>query len=204
MKKAVFIFTIIFLSFFIFFFYSAIFSTALACNPGEVSNCGGDYCDRCKDDGNGTDRIYAPGNDRSRNQTEGGQNTAGTGCDSSCGNCNPGLSCQSRGGRDVCWGSSCEPAAPPPAAPPPAAPPPAAPPVAPPAAPPVAPIVAPACPKKAQGDANCDGTVNLLDYFYYVTVASGGRVPSSVNPDFNGNGTVNAEDRVIIIRTLKP
>ena len=60
------------------------------------------------------------------------------------------------------------------------------------------------CPKKAQGDANCDGTVNLLDYFYYVTVASGGRVPSSVNPDFNGNGTVNAEDRAIIIRTLRP
>ena len=60
------------------------------------------------------------------------------------------------------------------------------------------------CPKKAQGDANCDGTVNLLDYFYYVTAASGGRVPSSVNLDFNGNGTVNAEDRVIIIRTLKP
>lgn len=201
MKKAVFIFTIIFLSFFIFFFYSAIFSTVLACTPGNVDNCSGNYCDRCKDDGSGTDRIYAPGNDRSQNQTEGGQNTAGTGCDSSCGNCNPGLSCQERGGRNVCWGSSCEPAAPPPANPPPAAPPAAPPPVAPPVVPP---IVPPACPKKAQGDANCDGQTDSTDYFYYVAAVNGGQVPANVNPDFNGDGEVGLADRNIITKSLNP
>ncbi len=102
--------------------------------------------------------------------------------------------CCCSNGCNACFPNTCNP--PPPAAPPPV--------VVPPTATPIPTATPVPCPKKAQGDANCDGTVNLLDYFYYVTVASGGRVPSTVNPDFNGNGTVNAEDRVIIIRTLKP
>ena len=59
------------------------------------------------------------------------------------------------------------------------------------------------CPKKVQGDANCNGVINLMDYFYYVAAVNGGKIPLTVNPDFNGDGKVNASDRVIIIKSLK-
>ena len=60
----------------------------------------------------------------------------------------------------------------------------------------------PGCANKSRGDANCDGTVNLLDYFYYVQKVSGGSVPTSVNADFNVSGAVDGVDRGIIIHTL--
>jgi hypothetical protein len=41
-----------------------------------------------------------------------------------------------------------------------------------------------------------------MDYFYYVGAVNGGRIPPSVNPDFNGDGEVGTSDRVIIIRSL--
>ena len=59
------------------------------------------------------------------------------------------------------------------------------------------------CPKKAQGDADCDGGINLMDYFYYVTAVNGGKIPTTVNPDFNSDGKINASDRAIIIKSLK-
>ncbi len=58
------------------------------------------------------------------------------------------------------------------------------------------------CPKKAQGDANCDDQVDSTDYFYYVAAVNGGQVPANVNPDFNGDGEVGLSDRTIIINSL--
>lgn len=58
--------------------------------------------------------------------------------------------------------------------------------------------------KRTKGDADGDGTVTFKDYFYYVTAKLGFKIPATVNPDFNGDDAVNAEDGVIIIKSLKP
>ena len=58
------------------------------------------------------------------------------------------------------------------------------------------------CPKKSQGDANCDGQVDSIDYFYYVAAVNGGQIPTNVNPDFNGDGEVGLSDRTIITKSL--
>ncbi|QQG44314.1 MAG: beta-galactosidase [Candidatus Roizmanbacteria bacterium] len=50
-----------------------------------------------------------------------------------------------------------------------------------------------------QGDADGNGVVNSVDYFYYVASVNGGHVPSSVNLDFNEDGEVGLFDRAIII-----
>lgn len=55
----------------------------------------------------------------------------------------------------------------------------------------------------SKGDANGNGKINFVDYFYYVQVKSGGKVPQSVNIDFDGNGIVDSKDRNIIIKSLK-
>jgi hypothetical protein len=52
------------------------------------------------------------------------------------------------------------------------------------------------------GDANGDGLVNFLDYFYYVSSRFGGGVPSNVKVDFNKDGVVNNKDRQILIPIL--
>jgi len=57
-------------------------------------------------------------------------------------------------------------------------------------------------PERTKGDANGDDKVTLMDYFYYVSAKFGGKIPSSINPDFNGDGAINAEDRAIIIKSL--
>jgi len=58
--------------------------------------------------------------------------------------------------------------------------------------------------KRVRGDANADGTVNLLDYFYYAAVRYGAKVPPTVNVDFNGDGIVDSSnDRSIIINSVK-
>jgi len=59
-------------------------------------------------------------------------------------------------------------------------------------------------PKRTKGDANGDGVINMLDYFYYVAAASGGKIPLAVNPDFNGDGVVNVSDIAIILKSLNP
>jgi hypothetical protein len=55
---------------------------------------------------------------------------------------------------------------------------------------------------KTKGDANGDNKINYLDYFYYVSAVSGGKISPSVNPDFNGDGVINTLDRQIIVKTL--
>jgi len=60
------------------------------------------------------------------------------------------------------------------------------------------------CPKKIQGDANCDGQVDSTDYFYYVAAVNGGQIPANVSPDFNGDGEVGTADRTIITKSLNP
>lgn len=57
---------------------------------------------------------------------------------------------------------------------------------------------------KTAGDANGDGNVNMLDYFYYVQAIYGGKVPPSVNLDFNGDGFITSVDHDILIKALKP
>ena len=65
-------------------------------------------------------------------------------------------------------------------------------------------LIPSSCPKKAQGDANCDGQVDSTDYFYYVAAVNGGQIPANVSPDFNGDGEVGLTDRTIIIESLNP
>ena len=57
-------------------------------------------------------------------------------------------------------------------------------------------------PKRTKGDSDGDGAVNNLDYFYYVAAVNGGKIPQTVNPNFNGDGEIGAMDREIIVRTL--
>lgn len=62
---------------------------------------------------------------------------------------------------------------------------------------------------RTKGDSTGDGKVDDLDYFYYVQAVSGGTLPIdsskslNLNPDFNGNGSVGTEDRIIIIHALQ-
>lgn len=57
---------------------------------------------------------------------------------------------------------------------------------------------------RTKGDSDGDGLINLKDYFYYVTAKVGGKIPITVNPDFDGSGTIEANDRTIIIKSLEP
>ncbi|MDO9028774.1 MAG: hypothetical protein Q7U68_07985, partial [Candidatus Roizmanbacteria bacterium] len=57
--------------------------------------------------------------------------------------------------------------------------------------------------KRPRGDANSDGIVRLLDYFYYVSVQAGSKVPATVNIDFNGDNLISLADRAILIKSLK-
>ena len=62
---------------------------------------------------------------------------------------------------------------------------------------------------RTKGDATGDGKIDDLDYFYYVQAVSGGTMPidssksRNVNPDFNGNGSVGTDDRIIVIHSLQ-
>ncbi len=57
-------------------------------------------------------------------------------------------------------------------------------------------------PKRVQGDADGNDVVTIMDYFYLVSGQFGGKIPARINVDFNGDGTVNGEDRVVIIKGL--
>lgn len=58
---------------------------------------------------------------------------------------------------------------------------------------------------RQKGDANGDGKVDALDYFYFVSVKSASaKIPATVNVDFNGDGNITNEgDRAIIVKSLK-
>ncbi|MFH0979505.1 MAG: M4 family metallopeptidase, partial [Candidatus Roizmanbacteria bacterium] len=56
--------------------------------------------------------------------------------------------------------------------------------------------------KKTKGDADGNGVIDMTDYFYYVGAFNGGKIPTTVNPDFNGDGKILPTDREIIIRSL--
>ncbi len=56
--------------------------------------------------------------------------------------------------------------------------------------------------KRTKGDADGNGTINMLDYMYFISASFGGKVPPAVNPDFSGDGVVGAADRTIIIKSL--
>lgn len=58
---------------------------------------------------------------------------------------------------------------------------------------------------RVRGDANGDGRVNILDYFYYVSATSfGAKLPVNANIDFNGDGVVSSADKAILMKSLKP
>jgi hypothetical protein len=42
----------------------------------------------------------------------------------------------------------------------------------------------------------------MTDYYYFVSAINGGKIPPSVNVDFDGDGMVSTYDRPIIIRSL--
>lgn len=56
---------------------------------------------------------------------------------------------------------------------------------------------------RSKGDSDGDGLINLKDYFYYVSANVGGKIPVTVNPDFDGSGAIEANDTTIIIKSLK-
>lgn len=56
---------------------------------------------------------------------------------------------------------------------------------------------------RTKGDANGDGSANILDYFYYIAVSFGAKIHPSINLDFNGDGVVSSADKAILIKTLK-
>lgn len=58
-------------------------------------------------------------------------------------------------------------------------------------------------PMKTKGDATGDGKVTLVDYYYYLQAKVGGKVPPSINPDFNGDNLIDKKDRTIVIKSLK-
>lgn len=58
--------------------------------------------------------------------------------------------------------------------------------------------------KRTKGDADGNGVINMTDYFYYVAAVNSGKIPVTVNPDFDGNGVVGNLDRTIIIKSLNP
>lgn len=47
---------------------------------------------------------------------------------------------------------------------------------------------------RTKGDADGANGTNEDDYFYYLTVVTGGSIPATVNPDFNGDGYVTVSD----------
>jgi len=55
---------------------------------------------------------------------------------------------------------------------------------------------------RAKGDSDGSGTVNTVDYLYYISGVVGRKLPPSVNPDFDGDNLVSNADRNIIIKTL--
>ena len=55
---------------------------------------------------------------------------------------------------------------------------------------------------RTKGDADGNSIFNTTDYFYYVAAVSGGIIPMTANPDFDGDGAVSNLDREIIIKSL--
>jgi|GEM_PF-5844321 len=53
------------------------------------------------------------------------------------------------------------------------------------------------------GDANQDGSVTLLDYYYFVLKQAGGTLPGGVDVDFNHDGKIDSQDRQVIVDALK-
>ena len=56
---------------------------------------------------------------------------------------------------------------------------------------------------RPRGDANSDGKVTLMDYFYLISVRSGAKVSPKIYVDFDGDNLVSPKDRDVIIKTLK-
>lgn len=53
------------------------------------------------------------------------------------------------------------------------------------------------------GDVNCDGLTDMIDYLYYVRFVAGVRTfPTGVNIDVNNNGTIDDTDRCIILKAI--
>lgn len=58
-------------------------------------------------------------------------------------------------------------------------------------------------PQRTKGDANGDDVIDLVDYFYTLTVANSiAKIPPTINADFNGDGLVNVTDKQIVIRSI--
>ncbi len=68
-------------------------------------------------------------------------------------------------------------------------------------------LTSPACPRKSQGDANCDGRIDGVDYgifvLYQCMKTNSSQICSDLRADFNGNGEVDEEDRLIVINNLE-
>ena len=56
--------------------------------------------------------------------------------------------------------------------------------------------------KRTKGDADGDSDITSIDYFYYIRALNEGKIPVSVNPDFNGDGEINEKDKDVILQVL--
>lgn len=56
--------------------------------------------------------------------------------------------------------------------------------------------------KRTKGDADGDRDITSIDYFYYIRALNQGKIPASVNPDFNGDGEINEKDKDVILKEL--
>ncbi len=58
--------------------------------------------------------------------------------------------------------------------------------------------------RRTEGDANADGKIDVDDYLYFLTAISLGKVPVSVDPDFDGDGQIDLDDLTIWERSTNP
>ena len=56
--------------------------------------------------------------------------------------------------------------------------------------------------KRTKGDADGDEDITSIDYFYYIRALNKGKIPASVNPDFNGDGEISEKDKDVILKAL--
>lgn len=57
---------------------------------------------------------------------------------------------------------------------------------------------------RTKGNANGpdDTNIDMTDYYYYVAAINGGKIPTAVNVDFDGDGIISTLDRAIVVRSL--
>lgn len=67
---------------------------------------------------------------------------------------------------------------------------------------PAAAVSATTCQTKAQGDADCNGTVDFIDYLYFIQEVNDIPMPPGVSADFNQDNRLDDLDRNVIVTAI--